>query len=98
MGYSYLMAVMGSEDAAFLAGYHPKNKPVTVHTINDKIMENDVNDTILVVGHGVANYLFFSKQENPGNIEYLKANCSIIKLIYENGKFTIQDMIDPSEY
>ncbi len=67
------------------------------HSLHE-IMENDVNDKILVVGHGLANYLFFSKQENPKNIKYLMANCSIIKLIYEDGEFTIQDMIDPSEY
>ena len=34
-GYSYLMASIGSRDAAFLAGYHPKNTPVTVHTTKE---------------------------------------------------------------
>ena len=30
--YSYLMASMGSNLAAFFAGYHPKNTPVKVQT------------------------------------------------------------------
>ena len=60
-----------------------------------KVMEEDKNDPILAVGHGVANYLFFSSVENPKEIEYSRANCSIIKLKYENGTFTIEDMIDP---
>ena len=30
--YSYLIASIGSKSAAFLAGYHPKNTPVNVHT------------------------------------------------------------------
>ena len=34
--YSYRMASIGSRSAAFLAGYQPKNTPVTVHTANDK--------------------------------------------------------------
>lgn len=60
-----------------------------------KIMEEDKNDTILAVGHGVANYIFFSSVENPKEIKYSRANCSIIKLKYDNGKFIIEDMIDP---
>ena len=31
------MASIGSSCAAFLAGYHPKNTPVTVHTANDRM-------------------------------------------------------------
>lgn len=38
-GYSYRIASMGSRDAAFFAGYQPKNTPVTVHTANDSITE-----------------------------------------------------------
>lgn len=38
-GYSYRIASMGSSDAAFFAGYHPKNTPVTVHTANDNMTE-----------------------------------------------------------
>jgi len=34
--YSYLRASIGSRSEAFLAGYHPKNIPVAVHTIKDK--------------------------------------------------------------
>lgn len=32
MIYSYLIASIGSNCAAFLAGYHPKKTPVNVHT------------------------------------------------------------------
>lgn len=35
--YSYLNASIGSRLAAFLAGYQPKNTPVTVHTANERI-------------------------------------------------------------
>ena len=38
MLYSYLMASIGSSLAAFLAGYHPKNTPVNVHTAKLMIM------------------------------------------------------------
>ena len=34
--YSYLMASIGSKSAAFLAGYHPKKTPVTVHTAKER--------------------------------------------------------------
>ncbi len=36
MAYSYRIASIGSRSAAFLAGYHPKNTPVTVQTANDR--------------------------------------------------------------
>ncbi|SES88268.1 hypothetical protein SAMN04487825_1077 [Prevotella sp. kh1p2] len=38
MFYSYRMASIGSNCAAFLAGYQPKNTPVNVHTA--KLMMN----------------------------------------------------------
>jgi hypothetical protein len=37
--YSYLRASIGSRLAAFLAGYQPKNTPMTVHTANDRTSE-----------------------------------------------------------
>ena len=36
INYSYLMASIGSKSAAFLAGYHPKKTPVTVHTAKER--------------------------------------------------------------
>ena len=33
--YSYLSALIGSNDAAFLAGYHPKKMPVAAQTTNE---------------------------------------------------------------
>ena len=35
--HSYLNALIGSNEAAFLAGYHPKNIPVAAHTTNESI-------------------------------------------------------------
>ena len=35
--HSYLKALIGSSEAAFLAGYHPKNMPVAAHTTNESI-------------------------------------------------------------
>ena len=48
--YSYLSASIGSRLAAFLAGYQPKNIPITVHTANESISELG-NTTI---GHDIA--------------------------------------------
>src|SRR5450759_3556480 len=53
--YSYLRASIGSRLAAFLAGYQPKNTPITVHTTNDKTSELG-NTTI---GHDIAAPIIF---------------------------------------
>ena len=46
--YSYRNASIGSRSAAFLAGYHPKKTPVTVHTANDSnTLQGCIN-----TGHG----------------------------------------------
>ena len=37
--YSYRIASIGSNPAAFFAGYQPKQTPVTVHTANDNTTE-----------------------------------------------------------
>ena len=62
-----------------------------------QIMENDPHDEILVVAHGVGNYLFFSDQQNSKEVEYIHANCSIIRFFYDEGQFIIDMMINPAD-
>jgi broad specificity phosphatase PhoE len=62
-----------------------------------EIMEEEGNDTVLIVSHGVANFAFLDAVAKvlPEHMA-AQTNCGIIRYSYENGVFTPEEVIAPN--
>lgn len=68
-----------------------------IYGIMKDIAEADNGDTILVVSHGLAIKRFleaisYAKEEDKGVL----GNCGIVQLHYEDGNFTVEQVVNPN--
>ena len=81
----------------FFTAYGGENDTEVQKRINStltEIMEKDDHKNILAVSHGGACYMFFLQwaEDFPHNGH--SKNCTIFKYEFENGKFTLKELIE----
>lgn len=59
-----------------------------------EVAEESGGETVLIVSHGMAIRRFLTALDQaPGSI---LGNCAIVKMTYEKGTFTVEEIIDPN--
>lgn len=76
-------------------GESPQEVTARMTQTLEKIMETDPNDVVLALSHGISSYRF-AHAVDPKKAEALRKtdNCVIYDFDWEDGKFTLNDIIN----